>query len=108
MTEKMLWKQFLWDYSYNWNRCEYSDNRILLYISIKPIDNISKNEALHHIECCLTESVVWMNCNMFEADILFSLKQNFKQVDSDSVKFDKSLCSNHTWDQFSLVWKLSR
>ena len=53
-----------------------------LYISFKPMDNVSKYEALHRIECCLTEIIVWMNNNILKLNadktevMLFSSKRN--------------------------------
>ena len=68
-----------------------------VYISFKPIDTVSQTEALHRIENCLTDIIIWMNTNMLKLNtdktevMLFTSKANAKYVENVSVKIGKSL-----------------
>ena len=68
-----------------------------VYISFKPIDTVSQTEALHRIENCLTDIIVWMNTNMLKLNtdktevMLFTSKANAKYVENVSVKVGESL-----------------
>ena len=37
-----------------------------LYISFKPIDDLSKTETLRRVEMCLCEILIWMHTNMLK------------------------------------------
>ena len=67
-----------------------------LYISFKPIDSVSKSEALRCIECYRTESIAWMNANMLKLNadktevMLFSIKHKLRHVENVSIMVGES------------------
>ena len=60
-----------------------------LYISFKPIDNLSKRETLHRVEMCLCEISIWMHTNMWKLNsdktemIVFASNKN--EVSSQEI-----------------------
>lgn len=73
-----------------------------LYISFKPIDIVSKSEAINRVESCPTEIILWMNRNMLKLNaektevMLFSSKNNLKHVENMTITVDETsiLASN--------------
>ena len=63
-----------------------------LYISFKPIDNLSKRETLRRVEMCLCEILIWMHTNMLKLNsdktemIVFASNEN--QVSSQEIKIN--------------------
>ena len=68
-----------------------------LYLSFKPIDTLTSNEALHRIECCLEDIIIWMHKNMLKLNsdkkevMLFSPKQSSHSIAHISVKVGDSI-----------------
>ena len=62
-----------------------------LYLSFKPADRVSQDEALHRVEACLNDIVSWMHGNMWNLNadktevILFTSKRNATLVSDISV-----------------------
>jgi hypothetical protein len=68
-----------------------------VYLSFKPIADLSQIEALHRIERCLADIIAWMNTNMLKLNtdktevMLFTSKANAKYVENISVKVGQSM-----------------
>ena len=63
-----------------------------LYISFKPIDNLSKRETLRRVEMCLCEILIWMHTNMLKLNsdktemIVYASNKN--EVSSQEIKIN--------------------
>ena len=63
-----------------------------LYISFKPIDNLSKRETLRRVQMCLCEILIWMHTNMLKLNsdktemIVFASNKN--EVSSQEIKIN--------------------
>jgi hypothetical protein len=62
-----------------------------LYLSFKPLDDISKEETLQRIQSCLRDIISWMNVNMLKLNtdktevIMFSSPYNSKHIEDLSI-----------------------
>ena len=67
-----------------------------LYLSFKPNDNVSRDEAVRRVELCLIDIIYWMNHNMLKLNadktelIVFTPKNHLNQIADISIKVGSS------------------